>query len=61
MTRIFLWKKIWISKKNIFYEWLTKNKNKHFVEKSFSLFEGAPFKHFEHTMTFFCKMFLIFF
>ena len=34
---------------------------KHFVERSFSGFKGAPFKPFEHTMTFFRKMFLIFF
>ena len=34
---------------------------KHFAEKSFSVFKGAPFKSFEHTKTFFGKMFLIFF
>ena len=31
------------------------------MEKSFCVFEGAPFKPFKHTMTFFRKMFLNFF
>ena len=30
---------------------------KHFEEKSFSVFEGAPFKSCEHTKTFFREMF----
>ena len=34
---------------------------KHFVEKSFSVFEGAPFKPFEHTMTFFPQNVFTFF
>ena len=29
------------------------NNYKYFVEISFSVFKGAPFKHFEHTKTFF--------
>ena len=31
-------------------------KLKHFADKSFSVFEGAPFKSFEHAMTFLRKM-----
>jgi hypothetical protein len=34
-------KKIRTCSKNIFYEW-GKNIKKHFVEKSFSVFKGAP-------------------
>ena len=34
---------------------------KHLVEISFRVFEGAPFKHFEHSKTFSRKMFLIIF
>ena len=36
-------------------------KKQKFVRIIFSVFEGAPFKHFKHTKTIFCKMFLIFF
>ena len=38
-----------------------KHLKKHLVEISFSVFEGAPFKHFKHTKTFSRKIFLIFF
>ena len=31
---------------------------KKIMEKSVSVFKGTPFKSFEHTMTFFRKMFL---
>ena len=40
---------------------MEKEKLKHFVEKSFSVFEGAPFKPFEQTMIFFPQNVLIFF
>ena len=53
-------KKSWIGAKSLFYEWW-KTVKKHFLEISFSVFEGAPFKHFEHTKTFILKIFLIFF
>ena len=34
---------------------------KHFAEKSFSVFKGAPFTPFEHSMTFSPKFSLFFF
>ena len=40
---------------------MVKKNLKHFVEKSFSVFEGAPFRPFEHTMIFSAKYIYIFF
>ena len=34
--------------------------SQHFAEFFFSVFKGAPFRPFEHTVTFFRKMILIF-
>ena len=53
-------KKSWIDIKSIFYELWQKNLN-HFVGKSFSVLEGAPFKPFRNTMTFFPLNVFIFF
>ena len=43
---IFVGKKSRISMKCIFYECLKKIKKKPFAEKSFSVLEGAPIKHY---------------
>ena len=48
--------------KMIFFINIEEEKNlKHFAEKSFSVIEGAPFKPFEHTMTYIRKMFFLIF
>ena len=38
---------------NAFFMNVEEKNQQHFAEKSFSVFEGAPFKSFEHTKTFF--------
>ena len=40
---------------------MVKTIKKYFVEISFSVLERAPFKHFEHTKTFFREMFYFYF